>query len=306
MSADNADSEKKVIMMMFCCAGCGIAEVDDIKLMQCAACDLVRYCSYGCQKYHMPQHKKDCKKRAAELRYEILFKQPESSDDGDCPICLLPLPIDSRKTILTGCCSKVICDGCNFAYIMRECQGSKAPICPFCRHLTDMSKEEYRRNLMKRIEANDPEAMSHKGFDCESEGDYISAFGYYSKATELGYVEAHFSLSGLYREGQGVEKDEKKEVHHLEEAAIGGHPKARHNLGFVELINGRDARAVKHLIIAANLGDDMSVDLLKLCYRDGLVSKDDFAAALRGHQAAADATKSPQMEAAEAFRKLGF
>jgi TPR repeat protein len=63
---------------------------------------------------------------------------------------------------------------------------------------------------------------------------------------------------------------------------------------------------VKHLIIAAKLGHDMSVDLLKLCYRDGLVSKEDFAAALRGHQAAADATKSPQREAAEAFRKLGF
>ncbi len=37
---------------------------------------------------------------------------------------------------------------------------------------------------------------------------------------------------------------------------------------------------------------------LKQCYTDGHVSKEDFAAALRAHQAAVDATKSPQREAA--------
>eukprot|EP00985_Skeletonema_marinoi_P011104 scaffold5247_cov158-Skeletonema_marinoi.AAC.6 len=34
MSADNAESEKDMMMMMFCCAGCGTPEVDDIKLKQ--------------------------------------------------------------------------------------------------------------------------------------------------------------------------------------------------------------------------------------------------------------------------------
>eukprot|EP00985_Skeletonema_marinoi_P030096 scaffold30504_cov80-Skeletonema_marinoi.AAC.1 len=74
-----------------CCASCGIGQVDDIKLKKCTACYLVRYCSVKCQKEHRPQHKRACKKRAAELRDEILFKQPESSDLGDCPICFLPL-----------------------------------------------------------------------------------------------------------------------------------------------------------------------------------------------------------------------
>jgi len=153
--------------------------------------------------------------------------------------------------------------------------------------------------MMKRVEANDPVALREMGRRRYKEGNTKSAFGYYSKATELEDVGAHFSLSLMYQEGLGVEKDEKKEVHHLEEAAIGGHPKARHNLGFVELINGRDARAVKHLIIAANMGHDGSLVALKLCYRKGLISKENFAAALRGHQAAVDSTKSPQREAAE-------
>jgi hypothetical protein len=35
-----------------CCASCGIAEVDDIKLNICTDCDLARYCSVKCQKNH--------------------------------------------------------------------------------------------------------------------------------------------------------------------------------------------------------------------------------------------------------------
>jgi TPR repeat protein len=62
------------------------------------------------------------------------------------------------------------------------------------------------------------------------EGDYIGAFEYYTKAAELGDAEAHYGLSVIYRLGRGVEKDKKKEVYHLEEAAIGGFVDARHNL----------------------------------------------------------------------------
>jgi len=62
---------------------------------------------------------------------------------------------------------------------------------------------------------------------------------------------------------------------------------------------------VKHFIVAANLGYDRSLESLKKSYRVGLVNKKDLAAALRGHQAAAaaDATKSPQREAAFAARQ---
>eukprot|EP00985_Skeletonema_marinoi_P010065 scaffold4743_cov161-Skeletonema_marinoi.AAC.1 len=52
------------------CASCGIAAVDAVKLKKCTACYLVRYCSVKCQKQHRPKHKKECKKRAAELRDE--------------------------------------------------------------------------------------------------------------------------------------------------------------------------------------------------------------------------------------------
>ena len=45
-------------------------------------------------------------------------------------------------------------------------------------------------------------------------------------------------MAGVYHDGYGVEEDEKKIIHHLEEAAIGGHPGARHNFGCEESKNG--------------------------------------------------------------------
>jgi TPR repeat protein len=133
-----------------------------------------------------------------------------------------------------------------------------------------------------------------------NEGDYMNAFEYWTKAAELSSFKAHYNLSVMYQHGHGVEKDKKKQVYHLEQAAIGGHPDARNDLGCVELENGRLDRAVKHWIIAANFGHDDALDSLKEGFKRELVSKEDFATALRGHQAAVDATKSPQRDEAEA------
>jgi len=284
---------------MMCCAACGIAGVDDIKLKKCTACYLVRYCSIKCQRDHRPQHKKECKKRAAELRDEILFKQPERSHLGECPICCLRLPLGQEKSTMMPCCSKFICNGCEYANSIYELEGCLQRKCPFCRHPVPDSEEETKRNMMKRVEANDPVAMRQMGGMRRREGDYDGAFEYWSEAAGLGDVGAHYQLSVVYREGLGAEKDKKKELHHLEEAAIGGELNARHNLGCVEGNNGRTERAMKHHIIAANMGHDGSLDALKLCYRDGLISKEVFAAALRGHQTAVDAMKSPQRKVAE-------
>jgi TPR repeat protein len=119
----------------------------------------------------------------------------------------------------------------------------------------------------------------------------------------LGDANAHYELSVTYRLGQGVEKDENKHVHHLEEAAIGGHVSARYNLAVVEGRNGRMERAVKHWIIAANMGHEGSMKALWKCYAMGLVKKEALTATLHTHQDAVDATKSPQREEAEEFLK---
>ena len=289
------------------CVSCGIAEIDEIKLKTCTACKSLRYCSDECQKKHRPQHKRACKKRMAEMRDELLFKQPESSDRGDCPICCLPLPLDPQKSGfgLSACCSKMICQGCNYADQIRQ-RGlviPQKPSCAFCREPVPETDEEVDAMTMKRVEKNDPEAMWQMGARRLAEGDYKSAFEYSTKAAELGDANAHFNLSIMYRLGQGVEKDEKKHVYHLEVAAIGGHVDARYNLGCHEGNNGRIDRAVKHLIIAANMGEEGSMKALWEYHARGLVKKDDLTVTLRAHQAAVDAAKSQQREEAEKFLK---
>src|SRR5210317_1025298 len=108
-------AEEEAADTMMCCACCGKAEVDEVKLKICTACRLVKYCSVECQKNHRKQHKKACRKRMAEIRDDRLFTQPDESHLGDCSICCLPLPLDMRKSTLMSCCSKVICDGCDYA-----------------------------------------------------------------------------------------------------------------------------------------------------------------------------------------------
>ena len=157
------------------CASCGSAEIDDIKLNKCIDCDLVRYCSDECKKEHEPTHKEACKKRAAELRDELLFKQPENSHLGDCPICCLPMPLDTTNKNLM-CCSKVICKGCNYANQVREAVGKLQRKCVFCRAAIPSSKEEVDKYRMKRIEANDPVAMHREGSSEGKKGNYIKAF----------------------------------------------------------------------------------------------------------------------------------
>ena len=279
------------------CASCGNAE-GVVQLKECDGCDLVRYCSDACQRDHKPEHEEVCKKRAAELRDELLFKQPECSHVGDCPICMLPLPLDMKKSSMCCSCSKVICKGCNHANNKRVSEQRLQQSCLFCREPVAKTEEEHLRRNMKRVEVNDPVALCHEGVAQEKKGDYSKAFEYYTKAAELGDAEAHCKLARLYHFGQGVEKDWEKVIYHWEEAAIGGHPLCRFNLGSIESLNGNAARAVKHWIIAANLGQDESIKELMRAFKRGECSNDELASALRAHKAAVDETKSPQRAAA--------
>ncbi len=282
-----------------CCAACGIAEIDNVKLTECDGCDLVRYCSDECKENHKLEHEESCKTRAAELRDELLFKQPEGTHWGDCPICSLPMPIDVSKSTTYDCCGKLICNGCCHANQIREIELRLQQSCPFCRKPAPDTESEQDKRRMKRVEANDPVALCQEGMVQYSKGEYIKAFEYYVKAAELGYVEAHSKLSYMYRQAKYVEKNREKEIFHFEEAAIGGHPFARYFLGWHEYNNGNKERAAKHFIIAATQGQAESIKALMKAFKQGFIEKDDLAAALRAQKAAVDATKSPQREAAE-------
>ena len=302
----SSEEEAAVAVEDICCANCGVSAIDDIKLKDCDNCDLVKYCSDVCQNNHRDQHDEECKQRAAEIRDIDLFTQPDESHLGDdCPICCLPLPIDLKKSTFMSCCSKIICDGCNVANKKREIEAGLEERCAFCRETAPRSQQEAFKRIMKRAKKNDPAAMRESGKNCIDEEDYETVFEYLTKAAELGDTAAHYNLSIMYRDEVGAEKDMKKQVYHSEEAAIGGHPGARHNLGCIEADNGRFERARKHWIIAAKLGYHDSLEGLRQLYANGYASKEDYADALRAYQAALDATKSAERERAGEAIKNG-
>ena len=281
------------------CANCGIAGLDNNELEECTACQSVRYCRDKCRENHREQHGEECKQRKALLHDRKLFTQPDGTHFGECPLCFLPLPLDGSKSMFRTCCSETVCNGCIYANFMSNIHDmEKAGRCPFCREVANDDENEKR--MMKRAKANDPAALSQMGGRCSKEGDYDAAFEYLTKAAELGDLMARNQLGFMYWKGEGVDKDNEKAVYHYEKAAIGGNPKARHNLAVIEEENGNMERSVKHLIIAANLGYDESMKVLWKHYSAGNITKEDLDATLRTHQAAINAMKSPERDAAEA------
>jgi hypothetical protein len=192
------------------CACCGIAAGDDVKLKNCA-CNLVKYCTVGCQKNDRSKHKKACKKKMAELRDRDLFTQPDSSHLGECPLCCLPLPLHPTKSTFMTCCSKSICKGCNYANQRREFEQGLQQRCAFCREPAAESDEECIKNMMERIKKyNDPVAMTEMGKKFLFEkGDHVLHWTYYHDH----YVVNHsyvwhpsylFHNSLLYQFGGGL------------------------------------------------------------------------------------------------------
>ena len=84
-------------------------------------------------------------------------------------------------------------------------------------------------------------------------------------------ISMHIIYCLLWFEGRGCYdgRHEMEIIFHLEEAAIGGHAIARHYLALREKWYDRFDKAVKHFIIAANLGYDGSLKELKGCYAEG-------------------------------------
>ena len=275
------------------CANCGKGEECSDSLKACTACKLVKYCNRNCQIAHRPQHKKTCKKRAAEIHYAALFKEPLPREE--CPICMLPPPLYDNCTGVTfhSCCGKDICDGC--IYAMDE-SGAK-DLCPFCRTPPAKSDEEQIKRVKKLVDAGNAFAIFQlAGYYAQGikgvQQDEVRANELYLKAGELGCATAYYNLGYAYDEGNGVEINKKKAKNYYEIAAMKGYVAARHNLGLIEGNAGNHHQAMKHFLIAARAGSKLSLDNVKKVYTEGFVTKDEYANTLRAYQKSQDEMKS--------------
>ena len=288
------------------CANCGKGEEESANLKACTACYLVKYCNRDCQAAHRPEHKKACKKRAAELHEEALFTQPPQKDD--CPICFLPLPL-TNGTAYKTCCRKHLCRGCVHAHIKLAFQGrAELGKCEFCRQMDADTDEERLGQIQDLVvNKNDPDAMEilaryHAMGEMGFRQDFVEANKLLLKAGKLGNPEAYYNLGNSYYRGLGVEKDVKKARKYWELAAIGGNVCARINLGDEDGSQGNVQRAYKHFMIAARAGEKEGLDNVRIGYQRGFVTKDDYAEALKEYQKREEEMKSEMRDEAVRYQ----
>ena len=261
------------------CANCG-KEGNSDNMNTCNKCKMVKYCNAACKKKHRKKHKKKCEEKVAELHDEQLFKEPPPDE---CPLCLLPMPSVDQITF-KSCCGKLICNGCIYAMDM---SGGK-DLCAFCRTTPPTSEEEENKRLNKLMNNGNADAFYQLAsyYDSGEKGfsqDYQKANELFLKAGEHGCAAAYFNLGITYDEGMSVEVDTKKAQHYYEQAAIMGDLDARYSLGRIEFGDGNKDRAYKHFMIAAKAGNEEALNTVKKGFKDGLVTKDEFANTLRAH-----------------------
>ena len=281
------------------CANCGKGEESVGDLKACTACKMVKYCNRNCQIAHRPQHKKDCKKRAAELYDEQLFRKPPPREE--CPICMLPLPLDAGEMLFKACCGKTICMGCIYAMAIEDIKKGKKEeelgMCAFCRSPRESSEEKDIKRIINLMD-NSNAAAFYQLACYYAEGAYglqqdmVKANELWLKAGEHGCAEAYNRLGHSFSNEMGVETDKKKAKHYYELGAMKGNVEARHNLGVLESKAGNHQRTYKHMIIAASAGHPESLDAVKIGFRNGRVTKEEYENTLRAFQKSQDEMKS--------------
>ena len=280
------------------CANCGKGSGGEggraVKLKDCAACRLVKYCCVDCQRAHRKRHKKACKQRAAEIKDARLYSQGLERHEGDfCPICTLaiPLPMDDHSGFMV-CCMKRICDGCVMAAKKRGMDD-----CPFCRTASPDNDADALAMVLARVGKKDPEAINFLGEQYFGgrlglQKDTQKAFKLWTEAAEIGSIKALWQLGPTYDHGEGVQQDMAKAVEFYTRAAMQGHVEARAELGWREAQKGNYDRAVRHFLISAKMGHKDSVENIKTAFMAGAATKEQYAEALKGYQDALEEMKS--------------
>jgi len=257
------------------------------------------------KKIEQSKDKEDCSEIVSDIlgrldisnNDELLFRDPPPRKE--CPICMLPMPhangLCGVHHAYNPCCGKLLCRGCSNEMM----QGNMKLCCAFCRTPLPRSHKEYIKRLKKRVKLKDAEAFFSLGcfYYHGQRGlsqDRNKGLELWNQAAELGSISAHYNISTAYFSGDGVEQDEKKANYHYKMAAIGGHEEARHNLGCMEERNGNRRRAMKHFMIAASAGDELSLTAVGKGFRYGCVTKDEYTSTLRAYQSSCDDMKSEQ------------
>ena len=224
------------------------------------------------------------KKLEEELKGADLFAPLPPTED--CAICLVPMSRIKSDTMYKACCGKEICWACHKehdASINKQNEeksaGKKLALtCPFCREPVPTFGLGFLRQLQaRRLKNDDHVAFSVLGdeygkVDCETHvpKDDLKALDCWIRAVELGSPEACTKIGMSYDKGNGVAIDKKRGALFERIGALRGCIYARHNIGLSEYHTfGNHENGIRHWKIAAEAGDQDSLNILRKIYNAG-------------------------------------
>mmetsp|Transcript_36280 Transcript_36280/g.61860 ORF Transcript_36280/g.61860 Transcript_36280/m.61860 type:complete len:298 (-) Transcript_36280:117-1010(-) len=224
---------------------------------------------------------------AGEYHESVLFQSHENMQE--CPICMLPLPIEGDDVAFRACCGNYLCLGCLYR-VMLEGKGLKCP-CPFCRSPPYTSNDEYMKWLKRLTETNNPGAIcqlaSHYNegsFDLGK--DQGKAIRLWKKSGQMDsdYGRSYYNIASSYLRTK-IRGNVNRIIYYFEKAAIKGSVNARVNVGRIERDAGNMDRATRHFKLAAEAGHEEAMNIIWKGYRAGDmdITRDDFNTLLRRH-----------------------
>lgn len=143
---------------------------------------------------------------------------------------------------------------------------------------------------------------------CGFEQDFVKSAEYFTKAADLGSLQAMVHLYAMYHEGTGVEKNRDKAIGYLKAASEADYFPACVMLG-MELMNAPDASPEQHaeaaalFLRAAEGGEPIGQFFYGICCEKGVGVEKDLSEAAGWYRKSA---KAGNVQANEALKKLGF
>lgn len=181
----------------------------------------------------------------------------------------------------------------------------ESEVCPFCRTIFSKGKEVVEQ-LQKLIDNGNADACFElSGYYTKYDPsiglsqDLSKVNELLVKGSKLGCEKSCHNLGALYKNGIGVERDEKKAKHYFELAVINGSVSSRSVIGNIEAKAGNMNRAKRHFLLGARAGDTECLDLVTKGYKDGMITKDVYANTLRAYQKRHDEMKSDHRKKAK-------
>ena len=149
------------------------------------------------------------------------------------------------------------------------------------------SDEEVLARGFKRIELNDPDAMStiamaygHGRLGLPM--DQAKCIDLLRQSADLGCSTAQFQLGIFHYNGNmGLQRNEEEALKYYKKAAEGGYLVSRHNLGSTAAGHGDFVAAMRHWRLAASGGLKISMENLIVCFEDGLLFHGDLSKTLQ-------------------------